>query len=299
MNKGCILARALGGQMQGDAGDAMTSSRLSDNADEAAPPAPEGLAGYDTVLNNAMSAYDALIKKVEIPDEDSISNILKSYLDGIQGLIGSIPDWQERLDRYVSARVKLDAEQKNLYRQISRAPTLSFEYVLNRPPVVNISSSSGSTSGLVAAPDLSTASLIFTASLFSCDYTLDARASFFNDARQDMSGNFRDFQLSGKLDIPVGQIPPFIVKGILTFSMLYEHLHQKPLGNNVTINDQTINQPGDIAIFQAKYTLPIGDSGVQIPIAFTMSNRTDLIKEKEIRGNIGFSFDLDKLFAKK
>ncbi len=114
-----------------------------------------------------------------------------------------------------------------------------------------------------------------------------------------MSGNFRDAQVSGKWDIPVGGISGFLSKGTLTFSGLYEHLHQKPLGITLSINDQTVNQPGNIGIFQAKYSIPLGDSGVQIPISFTASNRTELIKEKDMRGNIGISFDLDKLFAKK
>jgi len=43
----------------------------------------------------------------------------------------------------------------------------------------------------------------------------------------------------------------------------------------------------------------VGDSGIQVPISFTASNRTELIKEREIRGNIGITFDLDRLFVKK
>ena len=46
------------------------------------------------------------------------------------------------------------------------------------------------------------------------------------------------------------------------FSGLYEHLHQKPLGIDLKIGDQTINQPGDIGVFQVKYSIPVGDSGV-------------------------------------
>jgi hypothetical protein len=80
---------------------------------------------------------------------------------------------------------------------------------------------------------------------------------------------------------------------------LYEHLHQKPLGIQLLINDQAVNKPGNIGVFQAKYSIPIGDSGVQIPISFTASNRTELVKEKDVRGNIGITFDLDKLLASK
>jgi hypothetical protein len=78
-----------------------------------------------------------------------------------------------------------------------------------------------------------------------------------------MSRNFRDFQLAGKGDIPVGHLPSVIAN-----------------------------------VFQAKYSIPVGDSGLQVPISFTASNRTELIKKKEMRGNIGITFDLDKLFAR-
>jgi len=95
-----------------------------------------------------------------------------------------------------------------------------------------------------------------------------------------MHGNFRDFQIAGKWDIPVGHLPSFVAKGTLTFSGLYENLHQKPLGIDLLINDEKVNQPGNMGVFQAKYSIPIGDSAFQIPISFTASNRSELIKEK-------------------
>jgi hypothetical protein len=283
-----------------------SSKSLANEARQLLAPLTQ-MASYDLALDKAMDAYDALVKSAT-PDAAGLTNIFRAYLEEIQKLTLLVPDWHGRLDRYVAARLKLNTEHKNLYQQISKAPTLSLELALNRPPVVSASSSMASTgtaavppTGAAAsnAPDLSTASLIFTASLLSSEYTLNAKANFFNQTRPGMRGNFRDFQVSGKLDVPVGNVPSFIAKGTLTFSGLFEHLHQKPLGINLTINDQTVNQPGNIGVFQAKYSIPIGDSGIQVPISFTASNRTELIKEKEMRGNIGISFDLDKLFTKK
>ncbi len=63
------------------------------------------------------------------------------------------------------------------------------------------------------------------------------------------------------------------------------------------MGDQTINKPGNIGVFQVKYSIPVGSSGVQIPISFTASNRTELVNEKDVRGNIGITFD--QLLAKK
>lgn len=58
------------------------------------------------------------------------------------------------------------------------------------------------------------------------------------------------------------------------------------------------NTKGDIALGQLKLTVPMKGSGVKIPISLTIANRTELIKESDVRGNIGITFDLDSIFAK-
>jgi len=250
--------------------------------------------GYDDALNKAMAAFDA---NTSNPSQEVLNKVLITFIQDIQLLTVLVPDWQQRVKTYVDARLKLDASHQALYHQIAKAPSLTVEYDLNRPPVV--SAAAGTSPSAVAAPDLSTINLVYVASFFESEYTFNAAATFFNHTRPEMSGNFRDFRIAGKWDIPVGQVPTFVAKGTLTFSGLFEHLHQKPLGIGVSINDVTVNQPGNIGVFQAKYTIPLGDSGIQVPISFTASNRTELIKERDLRGNIGITFDLDKLLAKK
>ena len=48
---------------------------------------------------------------------------------------------------------------------------------------------------------------------------------------------------------------------------------------------------------QAKLTLPLGNTGIAFPISVTVANRTELIKEKEVRGQFGFTFDFSKLVS--
>lgn len=48
---------------------------------------------------------------------------------------------------------------------------------------------------------------------------------------------------------------------------------------------------------QAKLTIPLGNTGIQFPISVTVANRTELIKEKEVRGQFGFTFDFSKLVS--
>ena len=50
----------------------------------------------------------------------------------------------------------------------------------------------------------------------------------------------------------------------------------------------------DIAIAQFKFNIPMF-SGVSFPFSVTYANATELIKEKQVRTNFGFSFDTDKL----
>ena len=253
------------------------------------------LPAFDAALDRAMEAFD---KHKGDPDKAVLTGAFTAYLEEIQKLTTTIPNWEQRLEAYGAARLALDAMNRELYKEISKAPSLTLEYDFNRPPVVSVAASSPTTpAAAVTAPDLSSVRLVYVASLMESEYTVTASANFFNRTRPGMDGSFRDFQVAAKWDVAVGRLPVFIARGVLTFSGLYEHLHQKPMGIDLLINDRKVNQPGDIAVFQAKYSIPVGDSGVSIPISFTASNRTELIKERNTRGNIGITFDLDKLLT--
>jgi len=56
------------------------------------------------------------------------------------------------------------------------------------------------------------------------------------------------------------------------------------------------NKKADIAVAHFKLEIPVL-SGMSIPFSVTFANASELIKEKHIRANFGFSFDADKLFA--
>ncbi len=253
--------------------------------------------GFKAAVDKAMNAFDKLDKAE--PDKAVLTGAFTTYLEEIQQLTISLPNWQERVNAYGNARMELDEEHKRVYREISKAPSLTLEYDFNRPPAVSATAAGSATPGAtVTAPDLSSVRLIYVGSLMESEYTVTASANFFNQTRPGMDGSFRDFQVAAKWDVAVGRLPAFIANGVLTFSGLYEHLHQKPMGIDVLINDEKVNQPGNIAVFQAKYSIPVGDSGVSIPISFTASNRTELIKERNTRGNVGITLDLDKLLTR-
>ena len=82
------------------------------------------------------------------------------------------------------------------------------------------------------------------------------------------------------------------------FAGLYTLLNQEPLGLGLTRSTApTSKTRGHIGVFQAKLEFPTANNSMRIPLSLTVSNRTELIKESEVRGQIGVSFNLDSLFA--
>ena len=104
----------------------------------------------------------------------------------------------------------------------------------------------------------------------------------------------RDFQFAGGIDIPFGNVREF---GQFVFfaSGKYERL----LENATTDIGQVLpNTKGDIGFVQMGLKIPVAKSGFKIPVSITFANRTELIKERTIKGNFGFTLDLDKVFSK-
>ena len=76
-------------------------------------------------------------------------------------------------------------------------------------------------------------------------------------------------------------------------------MYERLLNNTITSAGLVVpNTKGDLAVGQFKITIPVKGSGVKIPISLSVANRTDLIKETDVRGNVGVTLDLDSLFAK-
>ena len=112
-------------------------------------------------------------------------------------------------------------------------------------------------------------------------------------------GGRRDFQVAGQMDVPLGSIERRVAAGtgigapVLGLAYLTQHLTERGAvsfaGNNFAVD------PGWIHIVQAKVMVPVKGSGVKIPLSVSYANRTELLKEKEIRGHIGLTFDMDVL----
>ena len=128
----------------------------------------------------------------------------------------------------------------------------------------------------------------------SIDFTGNASVTIYNSRPAGPNAQtLRDFRLAGQLDVPIGDVTK-TGKFLISLAGRYQRL----LEDERILGSTAVLPKGDIAAFQAKLTIPIRGTAFKIPLSFSYANRTELIKEREIRGNFGFTFDLDSIFAK-
>jgi hypothetical protein len=212
----------------------------------------------------------------------------------------------------LAAKAKLVGDELSDYftnrnetiHKITKSWTLAFEYADTQQANTNgnvmttttVATSTGLASPL---PNLSNFKFIFNKGFkdgpeFTGNVSLTA---FTNLPKGSHSGSLRDVQVTGQLDLPLPEILK-VTNMVLSLSGQFVSLREQPLGQMVIINTKAVSTKGNIGLGQAKLTIPLKGSGVQIPISITWSNRTELILERDVRADIGITFDLDKLFAK-
>jgi hypothetical protein len=179
-------------------------------------------------------------------------------------------------EQYVDAR-------NELFDEIAEGQVATFEYINFREPI---------------KPDTHSLKFIWEKGLYrGIDFTLNASATFYNRKPNNPDvRRLRDFDFSGQFDFPLRRLDIGLFKdSVFSFAAKYQRL------NTDIINDAGIIMPGtkgDIALGQGKLVIPIGDTGLKIPISFTFANRTELIKEKEVRANFGITIDFDAIWLR-
>ena len=189
------------------------------------------------------------------------------------------------LDVFAKSFSGYDTARNKLLDEIAKGSLLSFEYTNNR----NVDAPNTSNLNFIAA----------TGAGRRIDLTANGALTFF-DKRPALLPNgtrpdrIRDFQFAGQIDVPFGDVTQ---SGQFDWwaSFRYERL----LTDASTQAGIVIpNTKGDIFFLQSGLKIPIKGLGIQFPISITYSNRTELVKEKEVRGNFGFTFNWDTLWAR-
>jgi hypothetical protein len=191
--------------------------------------------------------------------------------------LAALTNFAEQDKAYIEAKNKL-------LDNIAKGKVFTLEYTNNRE---------------VSAPDTSNFNFIAaTGSEARVDLTANGSFTFFNKRSVPLTptgprvNRIRDFQFAGQIDVPFkvgdGQLD-------FWFSGRYERLLSDASTFAGTIMPGT---KGDIAVGQFGLNIPIKSLGIKFPVSFTFANRTELVKEKEIRGNFGFTFNWDTLWSK-
>lgn len=233
--------------------------------------------------------------------DDQVRAAIKKIADDYVTTFGQLEDIRVALDRVAKAMADYSEQKAKVIDKIENSPIFSVEYTNTRQSATTTLPQS--TGSLLAAtsplPDLSNINFIAGLRFIGrSQVTFNAGTTFFNSLPNSASGgSVRDWRVSGQIDIPLPEIPQ-IGKSTLTFSGLFLSLLEEPLGLKVLVNGVAESRTGNIGLFQAKFSVPIKGTGLKFPISLTTSNRTELIKEKDIRGSIGVTLDLDSIFAK-
>jgi len=236
----------------------------------------------------------------------ALEMIWSARLDELQSLINmdsSVKSLVPQFERFADEFIKANARSIVLERleRTNFAAEVSFD----RPDVAKADSVNGIIVKGQRPPDLITARLIYSRNYRPLILTANAEASWFDETLPGMSGNFRNWQVSGSATFLLKEIPNF-GKTTLSFSGLIGDLHQQPLGFDYTVpspSDPTqmvkVDLSGSIRAFNARLEFPTANKSVTIPISFTYTNRTDLQKEADVKGSIGLTLRFDSFFPEK
>lgn len=185
-------------------------------------------------------------------------------------------------------------------RGIANAAVITADYTFQRPDLAAADIGDIVSKG-TRPPNLHTIRMVYAQGWpnHRLDVTANASASWFDEVRDGMPGRFRDARTGVEGKFKLRELRNFGVP-TLSFAGLYVFLNQEPLGLGiVAFNKAKIEERGHIGVFQTKLEFPTSNNAVRIPLSLTASNRTELIKESDVRGQIGISFNLDALFAAK
>jgi hypothetical protein len=225
--------------------------------------------------------------------EKDLERVLYRQLEVIRlHMINRIDNFDEQVTKALLALEGFDKARLKVFQAMQSRPLVAFEYVNARDKDL---------------PDKSTLRLIAEGKwgprldlTGNVAWTIQHAGTVQVPEPRTIDG-LRDFQAAAQLEVPLGNLEKSLVPGtgigspVLGVAYLSQKLTESAAisfaGNSFTLD------PGWIHVLQAKITLPVKGSGVKIPLSISWANRTELIKEKTLRGHIGLTFDMDVLSA--
>jgi hypothetical protein len=236
-----------------------------------------------TSSNISAGAKTGTDQEIEASLEKVLSDQLFTELDKIQTrLINEVPTLLPLLKAYSQADAQFLTDRQKILDLASKGSIITLEYINNRP---------------VSAPSISNFKLIAEG---NSGATVDLTGNLSFDILSQIpsaepgADRLQELKASGEADFRVGNVA-HLGSVVVALSGMYERQFNDTITSAGAVSPNT---KGDIALGQFKVTIPVKGSGVKIPFSFSVANRTDLIKETDVRGNFGVTFDLDSIFAK-
>jgi hypothetical protein len=255
-------------------------------------PAEKGL--WDSYIQQQLTQF-----QIDTTDEQSIRDFMTKVSGHFVEIFGEIPEIKNQAAAIGKLLLTYGQQKGKVLQKINQSPIFSFEYNNVRQSAQQLATGSQNITTSSAVPDLSNLNLIAGFYFMAkSQLTLNASTTLFNSRPTgSKSGLIRDYRFSSQVDIPLPEIVQ-LGSPTLTFSGLFLSLLAEPLGQQVLVNGVAVTRTGNIGLMQAKISVPVKNSGVKVPISLTVSNRTELVKEKDVRGSIGVTLDLDSIFSK-
>jgi hypothetical protein len=228
--------------------------------------------------------------------------ILETELPALSTLAAPDPEVNAAMSAYVVLLTTVVDARNDIYAYANKGSIATFDWTTTRDETL---------------PDLYTLTGVFETSFARSrkdDFTSNVALRFYRDTPTGGDRQFKDFSLSAQWDRPLGRVLeiPFIFTAAARYQYIPDDI---PVPASALIVPETgggtdappppapspavgvaIAPKGNLILGQAKLTIPL-KSGARIPISVSFANRTELIKEKDVRANFGFTFDLDAFVA--
>lgn len=224
--------------------------------------------------------------------QGDVERILYRRLEVLRQLmLTRLPDFDAHVARFVRALRTFDGARTEWFARLQQRLIVAAELVRNRP--LNL-------------PASSTVRLIVEGRPWSSawDITANAAVTYQDDGTANVPeprevGGLRDIQIGLQAERSLGKASSCLDEGsgIGRPSLAIEYLSRR-LSDDAVVrfagHDFTVEK-GWIHAAQARITIPVKGSGVKIPLSVSIANRTELLREKNVRAHLGVSFDLDVL----
>jgi hypothetical protein len=232
-----------------------------------------------------------ILTSPDLADAD-VERVLFVRLEQLAQLMrAEVPGFDVQTEGFIQAVDAYSRARVAIFDAIHQRPVVAVEYVRARPKDL---------------PDRSTLRFIVEGQFGAWDttgnmaWTYQHAGTVLTPDPTTIEGT-RDFQLAAQFERALGSVKDCIAQAtgigrpVVGIAYLSQHLSSAA---TVTFAGHDYNvEPGWVHALQAKVTIPVKGSGVKIPVSVSIANRTELIQEKNIRGHIGLTFDMDVITA--